>query len=187
MIDFGDSDLYPAIKIALPYRAGISLPFCLKMRRLALSALGFSGAFTPLMSPSFLSEAVGDGLDGDRLPALSSLLLNLAPFGLTLWIVPALIAAGVYLKSSEVSHVGDALWGIVGAILVFSCVTGALVASYNHFLFLDGPDRSPHSLTQWVSNIALIWCSGGFLATGLRKQNPRTGLTAASKPDSAAS
>lgn len=144
------------------------------MRRLALSVLGFSGAFTPLMSLGFLSEAVGDGLDGEGLPALSSLLLNLAPFGLTLWIVPALIAAGVYFRTSKDSPVGDALWGVVGAILMFSCVTGALVASYNHFLFLDGPDKSPHSLTQWVSNIAMIGFSGVFLAMGLRNRRPKT-------------
>lgn len=126
------------------------------------------------MSLGFLSEAVGDGLDGVTLPALSSLVLNLAPFGPTLWIVPALIGVGVYIRTSKKTAVGDTLWAIVGATLMFSCTTGALVASYNQFLFLDGPDRSPHSTAQWVSNITMIGGAGVFLAMGLGRRRAGT-------------
>ena len=144
------------------------------MRRAMLALLGFTGAFIPLMSLSVLGEAVGDGLDGVRLPAMSTLVLNLAPIGPLLWIVPALISVGVYTRASKKASVGDALWALLAAILVFACVIGALMPAYEQFLFLDGPENPPHSVSQWVCNGVILGGSYAFLVFGVKNLKAKT-------------
>jgi len=144
------------------------------MRRLALGFLGFTGAFVPLFGLDFLRESLSDGLEGARLPLLSSSVLTLAPIGHMLWVTPILVAAGVYSRTGKENPTSDAVWAVVGAILLFGCVMGALIPAYSRLLFLDGTSSPPPSALQWAGNLIVAGASIVFAASGLLRRRSAT-------------
>ena len=143
------------------------------MRQLALAILGFTGAFVPLVGLVFLREALSDGLEGARLPLLSSSVLILAPIGPLLWVIPGLVAGGVYSRTGKSISTGDAVWAFVAALLLFGCVMGTLIAAYVQLLYLDGPNPTPHSGFQWAGNFLMLGASIAFAVLGFfRQRNP---------------
>lgn len=137
------------------------------MKRLAPSLLGFVGTLVPLTCLAFLRDAMHDGLDSSALPMLSRFVAHLAPIGPVFYVVPILVAVGVWRRTGGLAA-REVIWPLLGAILMGACVIGAVLPAYDRLIHLDGGATAPATVARWTGNFLLTATATVFALYGVR-------------------